>query len=57
VLITLCLDQPRDIFMLGSFASAYFGWFNKQTFSLDLLYVIHVIQEYYACLTETWRTT
>jgi hypothetical protein len=57
VLITLCLDQPRDIFMLGSFASAYFGWFNKQTFNLDLLYVIHVIQEYYACLTGTWRTT
>jgi hypothetical protein len=43
--------------MLGSFASAYFGWFNKQTFNLDLLYVIHVIQEYYACLIGTWRTT
>jgi hypothetical protein len=29
VLITLYLDQPGVMFMLGSFASAYFGWFNE----------------------------
>jgi hypothetical protein len=32
VLITLCLDQPGVILMLGSFASAYFGWFNETNF-------------------------
>jgi hypothetical protein len=43
--------------MLGSFASAYIGWFNGTNFNLDLLYVIHVIQKHYVCLTGTWRTT
>jgi hypothetical protein len=26
----------------------------EQTFTLDLFYVIHVIQELYACLIGTW---
>jgi hypothetical protein len=43
--------------MLGSFASAYFGWFNGTNFNLDLFYAIHVIQEHHACLIGTWRTT
>jgi hypothetical protein len=33
------------------------GGLMKQTFNLDLLYDMHVIQEYFACLIETWRTT
>jgi hypothetical protein len=33
------------------------GGLMEQTFNLDLSYAIHVIQEYYACLIETWRTT
>jgi hypothetical protein len=30
------------------------GGLMKQTLNLDLLYVIHVIQEYRACLIGTW---
>jgi hypothetical protein len=30
--VTLCLDPPGVNFMLGSFASAYFGWFNGTKF-------------------------
>jgi hypothetical protein len=33
------------------------GGLMKQTFNLDLLYAINVIQEYFACLIGTWRTT
>jgi hypothetical protein len=33
------------------------GGLMKQAFNLDFLYAIHVIQEYYACLLGTWRTT
>jgi hypothetical protein len=33
------------------------GGLMEQTFNLDLLYAIHVIQEHYACLSGTWRTT
>jgi hypothetical protein len=54
VFFTLFLDQPGVIFMLGTFASAYFGWFNGTNFNHDLLYAIHVIQEHYACLIGTW---
>jgi hypothetical protein len=45
--------------MLGSFARANFGpgSLMEQTFNLDLLYVIHVIQDHYAYLIRTWRTT
>jgi hypothetical protein len=32
VLFTLCLDQLGVIVMLGSFARAYFGWFNGTIF-------------------------
>jgi hypothetical protein len=32
VLLTLYLDQSSVIFMLGSFARAYFGWFNGTNF-------------------------
>jgi hypothetical protein len=32
VLFTLRLDQPGVYFMLGSFARAYFGWFNGTNF-------------------------
>jgi hypothetical protein len=57
VLFILCLDQPGVNFMLGSFASAYIGWFNGTSFNLDLFYAIYVIQEHYACLIGTWRST
>jgi hypothetical protein len=40
--------------MLGSFASAFVGWFNGTNFNLDLFYAINVIQEHYACLIVTW---
>jgi hypothetical protein len=33
------------------------GGLMKQTFNLDLFYAIRVIQEHYACLIGTWRTT
>jgi hypothetical protein len=33
------------------------GGIMKQTFNIDLLYVIHAIKEYFACLIGTWRTT
>jgi hypothetical protein len=34
-----------------------FDGLTEQTFNLDLLYVIHVIQEHYACLSEQGVTT
>jgi hypothetical protein len=42
VLFTLCLDQLVLQHVLGGLM--------EQTFNLDLLYAIHAIQEYYACL-------
>jgi hypothetical protein len=62
VLITLCLDQPGDILcwvvllahILGGLMLAHIlGGLMEQTFNLDLIYVIHVIQEHYACLIGT----
>jgi hypothetical protein len=31
------------------------GGLMEQTFNLDLLYAIQVIQEHYACLIGIWR--
>jgi hypothetical protein len=33
------------------------GGLMEQNFNIDLFYAIHVIQEHYACLIGTWRTT
>jgi hypothetical protein len=30
------------------------GGLIEQTFNIDLLYVIHVMQEHFACLIGTW---
>jgi hypothetical protein len=30
------------------------GGLMEQTFNLDLLYAIHVIQDHYGCLIGTW---
>jgi hypothetical protein len=49
VLITLCLDQPGVILCWVVLLAHILGGLMEQTFNLDLLYVIHVIQEHYCC--------